>query len=301
MPESRILLIENPASLSIDLGRIKIVRQNQPDAFILPADIAVLCLHHHTINLTVAVLRTLAEAGTAVLVTDEQHHPVGLQLPLVANQSLPQRLNQQIRFQQTEKPGDVWQLLIQSRLRTQANNLRYLKLNGALYLERLTNKLQPGDPVNIEAQAAKHYWKHFFNADFRRKKQGAMDGINSRLNFGYAVLRAMIARQLVMSGLNPALGIGHHGQQNPFNLADDFIEPYRFVVERHVRQLDIKSDDFTSKDKPALLAFIEASVLIDGQDHRLAQGIAKSINSFCRYLDTDKEILQLPEDAGAGE
>lgn len=301
MNEHRILLVENPASLCIDLGRIKITRQDQPDAFILPADIAVLCLHHHTINLTVTVLRTLAEAGAVVLVTDEQHHPVGLQLPLTANQSLPQRLHQQIRFQQTERSGDAWQQLVQSRLRTQAKNLRYLKLNGALYLERLTSKLQPGDPGNIEAQAAKHYWKYFFNADFRRKKQGAMDGINSRLNFGYAVLRAMIARQLIMSGLNPALGIGHHGQQNPFNLADDFIEPYRFVVERHVRQLDIKSDDFTSEDKPALLAFIEASVLIDGQDHRLAQGIAKSINSFCRYLDTDKEILQLPEDAGAGE
>lgn len=301
MSENRILLIENPASLCVDLGRIKIVRQDQPDVYILPADIAVLCLHHHTINLTVTVLRTLAEAGAAVLLTDEQHHPVGLQLPLVANQSLPQRLNQQIRFQQTGKPSDVWRQLVKSRILTQAKNLRYLKLKGALYLERLTNKLQPGDPGNIEAQAAKHYWKHFFNADFRRTKQGAMDGINSRLNFGYAVLRAMIARQLVMSGLNPALGIGHHGQQNPFNLADDFIEPYRFVVERHVKQLDIKSDNFTSKDKPALLAFIEASVVINGLDHRLAQGIAKSINSFCRYLDTDKEILQLPEDAGAGE
>lgn len=301
MPGNRILLVENPALLSIDLGRIKVVRQGQPDTFVLPADIAVLCLHHHTISLTVSVLRKIAETGATILVTDEHHFPIGLQLPLVGNQSLPQRLNQQISIRQADRHQSVWKRLVQSRIDTQAKNLRYLKLSGALYLERLTKKLTPGDPSNIEAQAAKHYWKHLFGTEFRREKKGATDGINSRLNFGYAVLRAMIARQLVLSGLNPALGIGHHGQQNPFNLADDFIEPYRFIVERHVRLQDIKNDKFSSSDKPKLLQFVETSVYIDGQDYRLAQGIAESINSYCRFLETGKENLFLPKDAGTGE
>ncbi len=301
MSDHRILLIESPAYLSVDLGRIKIARENQPDSFVLPKDIAILCLHHHTVSLSVAVLRTIAEDGAAIMITDEQHHPVGLQLPLVGNQSLPQRLHQQISIMQADKLGRAWQHLVHARITTQATNLRHLRLKGALYLERLTNKIRPGDPQNAEAQAAKYYWKHLFDADFKREKRGAMGGINSRLNFGYAVLRAMIARQLVMSGLNPALGIGHHSQQNPFNLADDFIEPYRFLVERHVRQMDISSDDFGSKDKSELLEFVENSVLIDGQDYRLPSGIAESITSYCRLLENGNERLRLPENTGSKE
>lgn len=301
MSDHRILLIENPACLSIDLGRIKISREDQVDAFVLPKDIAVLCLHHHTIGLSVAVLRAVAEGGAAILLTDEQHHPVGLQLPLVGNQSLPQRLHQQINFMKANKLDGAWQQLVRARIATQATNLRHLRLKGALYLERLIDKVLSGDPHNVEAQGAKHYWKYLFDADFKRDKRGAMDGINSRLNYGYAVLRAMIARQLIMSGLNPALGIGHNSQQNPFNLADDFIEPYRFLVERHVRQMDISSDDFNSKDKPELLAFIENPVHIDGQDYRLQNGITECITSYCRLLENDKNVLRLPENAGSGD
>lgn len=300
MPDNRILLIENPAHLSVDLGRIKIARQDHDDAYVLPDDIAVLCLHHHTISLTANVLRVLAEAGSAVLITDEQHLPTGLQLPLVANQLLTQRLHLQINQQSSPLGGNAWAQLIKARISTQASNLRHLGLNGALRLERLSTEVSPGDPDNKEAQAAKHYWKHLFTDGFKREKRGAMDGINSRLNFGYAVLRAMIARQLVMSGLNPALGIGHKSQQNPFNLADDFIEPYRFLVERHVRTMDIENDKFESADKPELLTFIEQTIIMNSQEYRLTSAITESISSYCRLLENPKEKLQLPENAANG-
>lgn len=297
MPDNRILLIENPARLSVDLGRIKIERQDHDDAYVLPNDIAVICLHHHTISLTVNVLRKLSEAGAAVLITDEQHLPVGLQLPLAANQLLTQRLHWQIVQRETPLSHDAWAQLVQARLITQASNLRHLDLNGALRLERLSARVSPGDPDNKEAQAAKHYWKNLFTDSFKREKLGAIDGINSRLNYGYAVLRAMIARQLVLSGLNPALGIGHNSQQNPFNLADDFIEPYRFLVERHVHTLDIDKDAFESTDKPELLAFTEQTIIMNDQEYRLASAISESIFSYCRLLENQKGKLQLPENA----
>ncbi len=298
MPDNRILLIENPAHLSVDLGRIKIARQDRDDTHVLPGDIAVLCLHHHTISLTVNVLRVLSESGAAVLVTDEQHLPSGLQLPLVANQLLAQRLHLQIAQQETLLGNNAWAQLIQAKISTQAANLRHLSLRGALRLERLSTEVSPGDPDNKEAQAAKHYWKHLFTDDFKREKRGAMDAINSRLNYGYAILRAMIARQLVMSGLTPALGIGHHNKQNPFNLADDFIEPYRFLVERHVCILDIEGAAFESSDKPELLAFIEQTIIMNnGQEYRLSSAISESISSYCRLLETKKEKLLLPENA----
>jgi len=299
--DNRILLIENPAHLSVDLGRIKIARKGHEETYVLPDDIAILCLHHHTVSLTVNVLRVLSETGAAVLITDEQHLPSGLQLPLVANQALTQRLYLQIAQRETELADQAWAQLVHARIATQANNLRVLKLKGALRLERLSRQVKPGDPDNFEAQAAKHYWKHLFTDDFKREKRGAMDGINSRLNFGYAVLRAMIARQLVMSGLNPALGMGHNNKQNPFNLVDDFIEPYRFLVERHVQLMEIEDDSFDSADKPELLAFIEQTVIMNGQEYRLASAINESISSFCRLLENQKEKLNLPENAANGE
>jgi len=297
MPDNRILLIENPAHLSVDLGRIKIARQDHDDTHVLPADIAVLCLHHHTVSLTVNVLRALSEAGAVVLVTDEQHLPTGLQLPLVANQLLTQRLHLQIAQRETLLGNDAWAQLIQAKINTQAMNLRHLGLKGALRLERLSTEVLSGDPNNKEAQAAKHYWKHLFDDGFKREKRGAMDGINSRLNYGYAVLRAMIARQLVISGLTPALGIGHHNKQNPFNLADDFIEPYRFLVERHICTMNIEEAAFGSSDKPELLAFIEQSIVMNGQEYRLSSAINESISSYCRLLENKKEKLLLPENA----
>jgi CRISPR-associated protein Cas1 len=301
MPDNRILLIENPACLSVDLGRIKISRQDHEDAYVLPNDIAVLCLHHHTVNLTVNVLRVLSEAGAVVLVTNQQHLPIGLHLPFVATQTLTQRLYSQIAILNTDLVGELWAQLIQAKIATQAANLRSLGLKGALRLERLITQVKPGDPSNAEAQAAKHYWKHIFDNDFKRKKRGAMDGTNVRLNYGYAVLRAMIARQLVMCGLNPALGLGHNSKVNPFNLADDFIEPFRFLVERHVRRLDFSEDSFKSADKPQLLAFIEQSVVISGQDFRLTSAISESISSYCRLIENGKGKLILPENATDGD
>jgi CRISPR-associated protein Cas1 len=102
---------------------------------------------------------------------------------------------------------------------------------GTFFLERLANKVQPGDSDQCEGQGARHYWKHLLSEGFRRSKQGATDLLNARLNFGYAVLRSLIARNLACAGLNGCLGVGHCNQQNPFHLADDLIEPYRFLVE----------------------------------------------------------------------
>lgn len=221
MSEHRILLVENSASLSVDLGRLCIRREGFADAFVLPRDIAVLCLHHHTIQISVQALRILAEAGAGVVVTDATHHPCAWLLPSVGNGDLVRRLRQQITLDGQPLKAVLWQAIVQTRLRTQSANLRVLNRKGALRLKRLANQVMPGDTNKCEGQGAKHYWAYLFEQDFKREKQGAEDTINARLNFGYAVLRSMVARSLVMAGLNPALGLGHCNMENPFNLADD--------------------------------------------------------------------------------
>ena len=299
MSEHRILLIENSASLSVDLGRLRIRREGFEDSFVLPRDIAVLCLHHHTVQVSVQVLRALAEAGASVMVTDEFHHPCAWLLPQVGNGDLVRRLRQQMVLDSSSQKGVLWQALVQARLSTQAANLRALNRKGALRLERLVDEVQPADKTKCEGQGAKHYWAYLFDANFTREKQGADDAINARLNFGYAVLRSMVARSLVLAGLNPALGLGHSNMENPFNLADDFIEPYRFVVERHVAKTQLGSFDgeFNSAARKAMLGFVEQEIKLNGAGYRLPSAINESVASFVRVLDGRAKTLNLPQDA----
>lgn len=294
MSEHRILLIENPASLSVDLGRLRIRRDGFDDAFVLPRDIAVLCLHHHTIQISVQALRTLAQAGASVIVTDEIHHPCAWLLPHVGNGDLVRRLRQQMVLDSSSIKGQLWQALVKARLNTQATNLRVLNRKGALRLERLANEVQTADKTKCEGQGAKHYWAYLFESEFKREKQGAEDALNARLNFGYAVLRAMVARSLVMAGLNPALGLGHCNMENPFNLADDFIEPYRFVVERHVVQGEL--GEFDGAARKQILGFVEQEIKLNGAGYRLPAAINESVASFVRVLDGRAEQLHLPQD-----
>lgn len=298
MSDHRILVIENPAHLRIDIGRLTIERKGMEPVFVLPDDIAVLCLEHHTITLSVAVLRALAEAGAAILVTDARHLPCALQVPLAASGMDAGRLRQQITLDACEKRGQLWQQLVAAKLRSQAYALRHLRRKGALRLERLAAQVKHSDKSNAEGQGAKHYWSNLFPVTFQRSKQGAEDPLNIRLNYGYAVLRAMIARTLIASGLNGALSLGHCNAGNAFNLADDFIEPYRFLVDVHLAQAIETWDEiplFDSHEKKRLLTFVTRPIRIAKQDMRLHAAISASVASYIRILEGKDQLLLLPE------
>jgi len=311
MSEQRIILIENPCYLSVDTGRIKLSRPEMPDTFILSDDIAVLCIHHPAITISQSVLQALGKSKSVLITTDKNHHPQTLTLPWYGHSRQLQRLKQQfsLQDQNNEINNILWQQLIQARLRTQAQTLRFTGKKGALRLERLATQVTPGDPKILEGQGAKHYWKYLFDegeGDIKkRQKQGATDTLNVRLNFGYAILRSMIARELAIAGLQPALGIGHHNQDNPFNLADDFIEAYRFAVETWVIQHDHESD-FDAKARQQLLQFITQSLKIKKQTYRLPSAITETVGSYCRILKkahkknkrSEKLKLTLPEKQG---
>ncbi len=293
MSEHRVLLIEHPAYLSVDLGRLRIRREGHDDAFVLPEDIAVLCLHHHTVTLTVHVLRAMAEAGAMVLVTDEYHQPCAMQWPYLGKTQIVQRLRQQIALPENQRDA-LWATIVSAKIDRQAANLRCLGLKGGLRLERLAKQVQPADASNLEGQAARVYWKCLFGDNFTRRKQGATDKLNAMLNFGYAVLRSLIARELSMAGLNPALGLGHVNTENPFNLADDFIEPYRCGVEKRVFAIHANHAEFDGACRLDLLGFMKEEIPMNRQNYRLPSAIAETIGSFCRILERGKGELSLP-------
>ena len=296
MSADRILLIESPCSLSIDIGRVRICRDDKADAHVAPMDVAVLVLHHHAISLSVGTLRELALAGACIMATDAQHMPCALMLPTQANRAAASRLRRQIAHLDDALSQTLWQEIVRARIRTQAANLRHFELTGALRLDRVIDEVEIGDRTHREGQAARHYWQHLWQdaePDFRREKQGADDPVNARLNFGYAVLRSLVARELVAAGLSPELGVGHHSSENPFNLADDFMEPYRFVVERVARP-SAASGGFDAPARVAMSRIVEQTVLIGKKEYRLLPGVRETVASYVRVLESNKGDLALP-------
>src|SRR5690606_18066980 len=146
---------------------------------------------------SVHVLRVLAEAGASVVVTDAKHHPCATVYPWAYHGDSVRRLRCQMALDGSPRRALVWQELVRARLRTQAANLRYFKRKGALRLERLAKAVLPDDSGKCEGIGARHYWTYLLPAGVRRAKQGAEDPLNVRLNFGYAVLRSLVARTLV--------------------------------------------------------------------------------------------------------
>lgn len=298
MSEQRVLVIEKPARIRVDMGRIRIERDGFQDVFVAPADMAVLCLEHHTATVSVAVLRILAESGVALLVTDARHLPCAMLQPVAATGLDSGRLRQQISLDASDRRAELWRQVVAAKLVTQGSALRYLGKQGALRLERLSTQVQPGDKANAEGQGARHYWRHLFSDSFHRDKLGAEDAVNIRLNYGYAVLRAMVARTLVAVGLNCGLGLGHSNAGNAFNLADDFMEPYRFVVDVHLAcsiESSSEAREFAGEEKKELLGFVGKIVRIDKQDMRLSAAIDATVASYVRVLDSKGDKLVLPE------
>lgn len=298
MSADRILLIESPCDLSIDIGRVRIRRNDKADSYVSPKDIAVLVLHHHTISLSVGTLRELSLAGASIMATDTLHMPCALMLPTQANRAAASRLRQQISHLGDALSQALWQDIVRARIRTQAANLRHFELTGSLRLTRMINEVEAADKTHREGQAARHYWQHLWQdaePNFKRQKQGAEDPVNARLNFGYAVLRSLVARELVAAGLSPELGVGHRSTENPFNLADDLMEPYRFVVERVARP-SAADGDFNAPARVAMSRIVEQTVRIGERDYRLLPGVRESVASYVRILESSKGDLALPHE-----
>jgi CRISPR-associated protein Cas1 len=212
------------------------------------ADIAVLVTSHPQISFTQAALAGLAAAGGMLIVSNEKHLPAAMLLPLSTHSTQTERFARQAAVSLPTRKR-AWQQIVQAKLRAQARLLE--ETTGADQgLRVMAAKVRSGDPDNLEAQAARIYWPALLGKDasgepFRRDPEG--EGINVHLNYGYAVLRAIVARALCASGLHPSLGVHHHNRYDTFCLADDLMEPFRPLVDRVVAGL--RRSRFPSSDE----------------------------------------------------
>ena len=161
-----------------------------------------------------------------------------------------------------------------------------------------SNDVRSGDPDNLEARAAAYYWKNVFTTypNFVRDREGTPP--NNLLNYGYAILRAIIARALVGSGLLPTLGIHHHNRYNAYCLADDIMEPYRPYVDQLVLdiiQCNLEISDITRDFKMQLLGIPMLDVVINGKRSPLMIAAQQTTASLARCFAGESKRISYPE------
>lgn len=303
----RTLYFGNPAYLSLKLKQLVIkkpdARGDMPDfgAFdnysviktIPIEDLGFIILDHPQVTITQALIEALLENNCAIITCDSKHLPVGLVLPLCGNTLQNERFRQQINAS-LPLLKQLWQQTISCKIHNQASILRYT--TGETHNNMLvwSNQVRSGDIDNMEARAAAYYWKTVFpdNSSFIR---GQDEGdANNLLNYGYSVLRAIIARSLVASGLLPTLGIHHHNRYDAYCLADDIMEPYRPFVDKLVYDMlcDGCSCELTTDNKARLLELPTVEVKIDGLRRPLmiAAGITATSLSKC-YSGVQRRLV----------
>ena len=282
--------------LSVSLRQLVVERPDLPRATLPIEDLGVVIVDDVRATYTQAVFIELLGAGATVLVTGRDHLPLGMMLPLDAHHVQTERHLAQVGAGEPLKKR-LWQALVAGKIRQQAAVLEHFT-GASEGLVPLAGRVRSGDPDNLEAQAAQRYWPALFGKGFRRDRDA--DGVNALLNYGYAVMRAAVARAIVATGLIPSLGVFHRNRANPFCLADDLFEPYRPFVDWRVRTLrdEAGAAPLSLDDRPkraALLALFNETVIVGGRRNPLLVAIEASAASLARALTGGDRSLALPE------
>ena len=306
----RTLCFSNPAYLSLKNGQLVIkmpeLEKNNtlPESFkkefvktIPIEDIGVLVIDNQQVTVTQGVLDALLENNSAVVSCNHNHLPTGLMLPLCGNTTQSERFRYQIDASQPLKK-QLWQQTVQCKIRNQAAVLH--QSTGTVVKNMLVwaNDVKSGDSDNLEGRAAAYYWRNLFpqQPDFTRNPDGISP--NNMLNYGYAILRAVIARSLVASGMLPTLGIHHHNRYNAYCLADDIMEPYRPYVDKLVIDLVGEigfAEEIDTSIKMKLLQIPVTEVFIGGQRSPLMVAAQQTTASLFKCFSGELRKIAYPE------
>ena len=282
--------------LSVAHRQLVVERPDLPKATLPIEDLGVVIVDDTRATYTQSVFLSLLEAGATVLVTGRDHLPAGMMLPLDAHHVQTERHRAQV---ETSAPvrKRAWQSIVRAKIVQQATVLSHFTgSHGGLV--PMARRVRSGDPDNLEAQAAQRYWPRLFGKTFRRDREA--EGVNALLNYGYAVVRAAVARAVVAAGLIPSLGVHHRHRNNPFCLADDLLEPYRPYVDWRVRQMagddaEAAPDLSERETRAELLSLLNETVHVGGRREPLLLAFHTSAASLCRTLTGGDRTLALPE------
>lgn len=290
----RVLCFENPARLSLKLAQMVVELQDVTRTLPIE-DIGVVILDHKQITITHALIDALLANNVAIVTSNDKHLPVGLMLPLDGNTLQSERFRAQIDASEPLKK-QMWQQTIVAKILGQAHVLgtRLIKHNNML---KWAKDVRSGDPENMEARAAAFYWRNMFEKDaFIRDPQGLPP--NNLLNYGYSIVRAMMARALVGAGLLPTLGIHHHSRYDAYCLADDIMEPYRPFVDMKVLEMWKNggiTSDISSDQKRELLGITTMDVNISGHRSPMMLAIQTTAQSVQKCYSGEARKIIYPD------
>ena len=258
-------------------------------------DIAGVIAHAHGITYTNNLLVELAKRGIPAILCGANHSPAAVLWPVDGHHEQCGRMSDQTSAALPLKKR-LWAQLVRAKILAQAATLSAVGASHAgFYL--LARKVQSGDPKNVEAEAARRYWTLLFGNDFRRDKDG--DGLNGMLNYGYAVLRAGVARAVMGAGLHPSFGLMHSNRSNAMVLVDDLMEPFRPIVDLEVWRLAQEGKIEVAPDVKTALARMMVIDLVTAEGvsplvtcaERLVQSLVKSYSGETGKLALPKSVL----------
>jgi CRISP-associated protein Cas1 len=295
----RTLHFSNPAYLSlhqnqlaIDLPHLKSLGEKESKKAIPIEDVGIIILDHQQITITHGCIAALLENNAAIITCNQSRHPTGMMLPIDGHNTQSERFRYQIDASQPLKK-QLWQQTVQAKILNQAAVLfnRNIPCDNMVHWAK---SVRSGDPDNYEGRAAAYYWKNVFpkKIDFFRGREG--DPPNNLLNYGYAILRAIVARGLVCSGLLPTLGIHHRNKYNAYCLADDIMEPYRPYVDEIVLGIIDRGENFLelgTSIKTQLLGIATVDVQFERNKSPLMVGLQSTTSSLAKcYEGTIRRI-----------
>lgn len=292
-----------PAHLAVRDEQLLLKRDGETVGSIPCEDIGIVLVDHPQTTYTHGALAKLAEFGAAVVICGRDHLPAAILLPMAEHSQLVWRLDAQLQMSRPLRKS-IWKQIIVAKIAAQACNLGSDQ-PAKRKLLALAREVRSGDPNNVEAQAARIYWanwlatsdvKQLDTEPFRRDPKAA--GINSFLNYGYAILRASIARAIVAAGLLPSQGLHHRNRSNAFCLADDLIEPLRPLVDDRVREMLRQGyDELNQPAKAALLELLTERVSVGTGDEGsgpLMVQLHRYVASLVRCFQGESRELQIP-------
>jgi CRISPR-associated protein Cas1 len=295
----RTLCIESPCFLKCSNEQLVVSYSNvkgledRADRTVPIEDIGMLVLEHQQISITHYLLDKLVANNVAVITCNNTHHPTGLLMPLESNTLQSERFRAQVDATEPLKK-QLWQQTVKAKITNQAAVLNKWNIKHKLLIN-LADDVKSGDTGNCEATAAAFYWQNIMPIawQFFRRREGPPP--NNLLNYGYAIVRACMARAIVGAGLLPTLGIFHRNRYNAYCLADDIMEPYRPFVDIIVRGIIDETshvESLTPEFKNRLLKIPTVDVLMNGEKSPLMVAMGRTAASLAKcYAGEQRKIL----------
>ena len=290
----RTLYIGNPAYLKLKDNQLQVsdpeTKEIKGSASV--EDLGFVVLDHYQITLSHQLIVALQGNNVAIISCDAHHLPYGLMLPMAGHVEHSERLKHQMNISEPLRK-QLWKQTVEAKISQQMLLLKKLKKNHEPMTNYLNN-VKSGDSTNMEGIAAQYYWKNLFD-DFSREREGQAP--NNFLNFGYSILRSIVARALVSSGLNPTIGIFHRNKYNPYCLADDIMEPYRPYIDELVYKLMFlpnRPEELTREIKAELLKIMTSDVMMMQKFRPLMVAVSSSTSSLYKCYTGEQRVINYP-------